>query len=553
MMSSSSSSGASRMVRVPLRAERKKRIPPDGGWGWVVVAGTCLTLFCVPAIQISYGVLFQERLDWMSATHAEFSLIANTMAAINCFTTLLMAPLTELFGYRSVTVLGGFVSFLAMILSANAHNVLTFVLAYSLLGGISMALSTFAGIVIIPKYFERHKGFANGLVSSASAVAKIVMPVFVRFLLDEYNFYGACLILAAITLHTCLAGLTYHPPEWHYKTIPSKAEVQRETKLEEGKDVTITDNGIVDRYIINHKPTVLKTASAEDEEDENVLYITPTTPKTNRRVTIIKEDEVVLFTKCVITNCNFKGLSVTLRQPYCQIYPSEMKVFDDGDLNPSCCDSFIVVKVFRMLKWNLLQQWSFHLLAWPNAFAFLAYLNIMFILPGYIHQELGYSKYHSATIISIFAATEVFARLIFSWLSDYPAYPKALVYTLGWTINTCAIAAMTWHGSFAWVAGCLVVYATSLSASVTLLIHLALQYLGNDLYDQFTSFLTLISGVVIFIGGPIFGWVQGLGGAVAGLWLAAVLQGVAAAIWITHLCFSTIRARYSKLPTKQNP
>ncbi|ROT82317.1 monocarboxylate transporter [Penaeus vannamei] len=108
----------------------------------------------------------------MGAGATEFTIIGNLLSTVWSFTALLMAPLSELFGYRSVTIVGGLLSFLTMLLSAYSTNLTSFTFSYSVLGGIAGSLSTFNGFAIIPLYFQKRKGLANGIVASCSALGK---------------------------------------------------------------------------------------------------------------------------------------------------------------------------------------------------------------------------------------------------------------------------------------------------------------------------------------------------------------------------------------------
>lgn len=43
-------------------------VPPDGGWGWLVLAGSMLVNLLVPGTVKSFGVLFVEFLEAFDAT-----------------------------------------------------------------------------------------------------------------------------------------------------------------------------------------------------------------------------------------------------------------------------------------------------------------------------------------------------------------------------------------------------------------------------------------------------------------------------------------------------
>lgn len=45
-------------------------VPPDGGWGWLVLAGATLVNVLVPGTVKSFGVLFVEFLEAFDASPA---------------------------------------------------------------------------------------------------------------------------------------------------------------------------------------------------------------------------------------------------------------------------------------------------------------------------------------------------------------------------------------------------------------------------------------------------------------------------------------------------
>lgn len=50
-------------------------VPPDGGWGWLVLFGACLTNILIPGTIKSFGVLFIEFLQAFETTQTQASWI----------------------------------------------------------------------------------------------------------------------------------------------------------------------------------------------------------------------------------------------------------------------------------------------------------------------------------------------------------------------------------------------------------------------------------------------------------------------------------------------
>ncbi|XP_042872624.1 uncharacterized protein LOC122253520 [Penaeus japonicus] len=520
-----------------------KMVPPDGGWGWMIVFGTALTVFFFPAMTVAFGVLFRDRLLEMGARATEFTIIANLLSTVWSFVALLIAPLSELFGYRKVTIVGGLLSFLTMLLSAYSTSLISFSMSYSVLGGIAGSLSTFNGFVIIPLYFQKRKGLANGIVASCSAMGKIAMAPLVRLLLDVYGYTWACLIVGALSLHTCFAGMLYHPPEWHM--VPQKDELDDNSLQMKGNltstEVVISENGIVEEQQHHHhhhhhhphhhpqrpptSPPGARTIDEVEEEEENVLFVMPATASSSSSSSAPlpssatrRDDEVILFSRNmsepvhqnVVSDCRLRKVdsAMSLGSSIPMLIPIDNMIYqeDQDARGKSCCDDFVVVKVFTMLNYSLLKDPYFHLVAWPNALCLAAYLNSLYALPGYV-TSLGYTPYQSAFAISVFSFSEAVLRLLIAVLSDMDWFPIEAAYTAGFILAALSTGLLPLVPTYEWILACEVVSGLAMSIVSVLLIHVVLKYHPVENYAQIIGFFSILNGILIITLGSLIGFV----------------------------------------------
>lgn len=68
--------------------------------------------------------------------------------------------------------------------------------------------------VAIFKYFDKYKGFANGLARAGETAAGIVSPFVLVFLQESYSFRGALFIFGALALHATVLCLLLKDPPW---------------------------------------------------------------------------------------------------------------------------------------------------------------------------------------------------------------------------------------------------------------------------------------------------------------------------------------------------
>ncbi|XP_042218801.1 uncharacterized protein LOC121863990 [Homarus americanus] len=399
------------------------------------------------------------------------------------------------------------------------------------------------------------------MVSSAASLGKIGTAPLVRLLLDNYGYTWSCLLVGALSLHTCIAGMLYQPPEWHLIPEPRDPE-DDDVRLEDVPapitSVAITDNGLVEQ---NGNPPAsgAPAKTTTDDDDDDIIFVMPTTPTTVNPPG--KDDEVILFSRVKDlrekTNIEDNKLPLALRDSKWSLSGSipllpvgDQKLFcsDDDDDQDDCCNDCLVVKVFRMLNYSLLKQPHFHLVAWANALSLLGYINTLYALPGYV-SSLGYTPYQSAFAISSFSATEAVFRLIFAGLSDYSWFPIELVYTIGFTLSALFCGLLPVSSSYNWVMLCVAVNGISNSVSVVLFIHMIIKYLGVDQYSQVFSFVFMFNGAVIVVGGFLLGLVRDYFESYIATFLCiSALYSTAAAIWWSRRCLKIIKNRYKKVP-----
>lgn len=157
--------------------------------------------------------------------------------------------------------------------------------SYGVLVGTGAGLSFPPTVYIVTSYFVRRRGLANGICISGSAFGSIILPPILRYLLEEYGYRGAVLIMGAITLNTWVAALFYEPVENHMKK--QKKEIEPDYNTDDYNDVideaeedegitleftkTIDDGTITNsnpRFIVTSEETLVQTPKAEVSSPE---------------------------------------------------------------------------------------------------------------------------------------------------------------------------------------------------------------------------------------------------------------------------------------------
>ncbi|KAL7739583.1 hypothetical protein ACLKA6_002160 [Drosophila palustris] len=216
-------------------------VPPDGGWGWLVLFGACLTNILIPGTIKSFGVLFIEFTQAFEVSQTKSSWIP----ALCYFLYSSLGPVSSIlsvkYSYRTVTLIGAVSASLGMILSFWASSVGYLYISYGVLVGIGAGLSFPPTVYIVTSYFVKLRGLANGLCISGSALGSIILPPVLRWLLEAYGYRGSCLIMGGITLNVLVGALFYEPVEQHMVRVPRARQALDDIPEEE-------DVGIVMKF-----------------------------------------------------------------------------------------------------------------------------------------------------------------------------------------------------------------------------------------------------------------------------------------------------------------
>ncbi|CAG9531654.1 unnamed protein product, partial [Cercopithifilaria johnstoni] len=186
-------------------------IPPDGGYGWVIVFAAFMSNFVVDGIANSFGAFMSIYQDYFNASKALVSLIGSLL--IGCY--LLIGPvaggLVNKYGVRIVVVIGSFVAGLSFLASIFCPNIYMFMIFYGFLGGAGFGLIYLPSIVTVGYYFEKKRSIATGIAVAGSGVGTFVLPPLCIILINKFGWKIAICSLAALSFSSTIYGLLYRP------------------------------------------------------------------------------------------------------------------------------------------------------------------------------------------------------------------------------------------------------------------------------------------------------------------------------------------------------
>ncbi|XP_075939264.1 monocarboxylate transporter 12-B-like [Anarhichas minor] len=185
--------------------------PPEGGWGWMIVAGCFLSTICIRAVTRCVSMFFVE---FQLHFEKDYSSTAWIHSLIDC-TTMLCAPLggflANRLSCRATMMLGGLLSSAGLVLSSFASSLEFLYVSLGVITGLGFALSYTPAIAMVGRYFSERKALAYGIAMSGSGIGTFVLAPVVQLLLERYSWRGALLILGGLVSNLCVCGALMRP------------------------------------------------------------------------------------------------------------------------------------------------------------------------------------------------------------------------------------------------------------------------------------------------------------------------------------------------------
>ncbi|XP_076262108.1 solute carrier family 16 member hermes isoform X2 [Rhynchophorus ferrugineus] len=539
-----------------------KLVPPDGGWGWLVLFGATLVNILVPGTVKSFGVLFVEFLEAFDATPSQGMWIP----ALCYFLYSSLGPVSSIlsvkYSYRTVTFLGGAFAAGGMILSFWANSVPYLYGTYGVLVGCGAGLSFPPTVYIVTSYFVKLRGVANGICISGSAFGSILLPPLLRLLLETYGYRGAVLLMGGITLNVFVAALFYDPVENHFKKVKENDETNAEDLHPDPIQTKfmISEDSMTSLPHIPHNNSFLEQSdlaemgfnrSASSAAVQNVK-----SPHRERKISVPTGKHEMMKAKQGHAgsgqnmNSNSALHSVPEKQQNGEMefshgkFPSTRRITKPAPprrststssfqyvstpyhgstltLQPETFASSFSLrstsmrgrptktdeespKKVKLFDVTLLKDPLYLIILISNATNAISYTNFIILLPSYA-QNLHFDKNSGALLLSIVSALDLVGRIGGSALSDLTTFPKSWYFFGGLFISGISLALMPFFENYWVIASFCSVFGLASGTYVGITAIVMADMLGEERLQSTYGISLFVNGILQLIGPPICG------------------------------------------------
>ncbi|XP_033759355.1 LOW QUALITY PROTEIN: monocarboxylate transporter 7-like [Pecten maximus] len=530
-------------------------VPPDGGWGWMVVLGSFALHIIADGIVYSFGVFYIDFLEYFKGGKGETSWVGSLVPGVTLTVGPISSALTNRYGCRAVTIAGALIASLGFILSLFAPNIYYLYFSFGIMSGLGFGLMYLPAIVSVGHYFEKKRAFATGIAVCGSGVGTFIFAPLSKFLLDEYTWRGATLIEAGIILNCIIFGILFRPLLPSKKT-KSKYDVEANGKSE--KEALVKEKGDSKRNSSLRIPSMTLTTEpsspsslvafdankilAHVKVEENGIaqmvrsdgalhrlndysLSPPHSPTSNVAPVILRSGTFrrqhstmssashlsplarkdIFYSGSLINIPQYKSnpdLYVTsvLSIPEQVANEDDWFIFRCLNLSPEIRDA-----VRQMLDFSLLKDPIFLMFVVSNFFTSIGF-NMPYIYLPDRALESGISKTDAALLVSVIGIANTIGRVVFGWMADQKWVNRLMLYNTALTICGVATALSPLHNSFEFLLCYAAVFGAFIGVYVGLTSVVLVDLLGLDKLTSSFGLLLMFQGVATLIGPPIAGW-----------------------------------------------
>ncbi|CAG9854191.1 unnamed protein product [Phyllotreta striolata] len=186
-------------------------IPPDGGWGWVVVLSSFMCNLIVDGTIFSFGTFLEPIAEEFGVDKPDVTIVGSLMSGFYLIAGPFVSAIANRYGFRLVTIFGAVFSAAAFAISNFATSVPFLCVTYGILGGIGFGFIYAPSIIILGFYFERWRGLATGIAVCGSGIGTFIYAPVTKILIENLGWRHALLCHAALALSCVIYGASYRP------------------------------------------------------------------------------------------------------------------------------------------------------------------------------------------------------------------------------------------------------------------------------------------------------------------------------------------------------
>lgn len=466
------------------KIELEMPLPPDGGWGWMVMMASFLSNLLVDGILYTFGVLFIQLSNaFPEASKAQVSSVGSLLGGFYLIVGPFVGGLVNKFGSRWVAAVGAVFSCIAFCLSTLSTSINMMLLFYGCLGGIGFGLLYLPSIVMVGLYFDRKRAFATGIAVCGSGIGTLVFAPLAQILIDEYGWKGMIIIMGALMLNGFVCAIVYKP-------IKAKKKVTYdENNKESDKQPFVIDSSH------SLKPSDIQLNAGDHNEHSE-----------------IKETDLPNIHPLYRADALYAG-SITHLPEYTSNPDMRSYINSVTDIPKAVMDdneptrfSYFLDIFSKMFDFTLFASPTFLLICFSGCCAFMSFYAPFVYTMDYAIESTGSTN--ANYILSLIGLSNTVSRVIAGLIADRPWADSVMIHNFAVICAgffTALMPFFTWHIAYFYIYATL--FGFSIAAFIALRSIVICDLLGVHRLTNAFGIISLFQGISLLGGTPLLGMI----------------------------------------------
>ncbi|KAJ1368007.1 hypothetical protein KIN20_029055 [Parelaphostrongylus tenuis] len=414
--------------RSSSRTSKLVPIPPDGGWGWVVVLGSFFVHVFADGFVYSFGMLAEVLMKEFNSDNTVSAMIISLLTGLTLGSGPLASAVCNKYGCRTTTITGASVASIGCAASYFATAMWHIVFSVGVIMGIGFGLMYCPAIVIVTMYFEKRRSLATGIAVSGAGVA-----VFLAFL----GVLALCV----------LCGWTFRPLK--FREIHDSDEIEDIDEIKKAGHMTIEETAtllIPEKQVNSNCDQVIRDAKSltdlarPDAEERS--------PIRRKRCETVGERDVgylnrkdVFYTGSITNVAEFNEYPDKFRstgslhkhshsrtvstaaamsaEKLQEVKETSEEVSEEISNTDNAEGTNMFRTISKMLSLSLLLDPTFLIFAISNLLTSVGFNSPLYFLPLHATKGVGLDTVSSSRVLSVFGLFNTLGRVVFGVVADH--------------------------------------------------------------------------------------------------------------------------------------
>lgn len=179
--------------------------PPNGGYGWVVVAASFIIHLLVLGNIYSFGVLFPIYIDVFHQSQGAVAWVGSISAGLMTGLGSYSGAWADKFGNGKIVFVGGIFVSVGFFMASFSTELWHLYLTQGFIAGVGYSLAFISGVSVVGQWFTTNRGLAVGIAVAGSGLGQFALSLVTGMLVNKFKWRVTLRILALVDI----VGLTF--------------------------------------------------------------------------------------------------------------------------------------------------------------------------------------------------------------------------------------------------------------------------------------------------------------------------------------------------------